>query len=226
MERTVLEVSGACKPERLAELWEKVKIYSHYPKPGIAFVDLGSILADGEMRREVQDYFNLLFDPDDYDVILAIAVRGVGIGQCLADAYGKSMVIARKPEVTYDETANGPKVTVHSKVPSGNIVRAISSSEYGKDVPLEFDGSLVHAGQRVLIVDDLFATGGTAESLANALEKKCGAIAIGVAVYTQLDYLSDVAKPLKCPVRAVFHQKTKPTLPEGPTVQKRIRCSL
>lgn len=204
---------GCLDQKRLAELWGEFEIISHFPKPGIAFVNPSSVFAKGSVRCEVQEGFNRLHDPKDYDLVLCAAIRGVGIGQSLADNGIKDLVIAAKPE----QSKILPERAVHAKVPN----------EYKDDAVLVFDGKYIRAGQRVLIVDDLFATGGTAKGLIEAVEKKCGAVVVGVAVWTMLDYLGDTTKTgILCPVRALFHQKTVPILPEDTTLQKQIHCYL
>ena len=201
--------------ERLKAIWRDiVRIYPHYPKGGIAYVDPESLWAHPDEWEEVMGYLTDMIDPESYDVILAIAVRGVPVATGLELAHHKSMVIARKPE-------NGK-----SKIPPGYRVQAMTSSEYGKDVPIEFNGRYIKAAQRVLIVDDLMATGGTASSLIEALTRKCGAKVAGVAVLTHLRYLSAVAKGVGCPVYSVFNQEVRPTLPDNTADQTDFSCPL
>jgi adenine phosphoribosyltransferase len=141
-----------------------------FPKPGILFKDITPLMADaGALNAAVEtlaDYAR----PLDVDVIIAAEARGFLLGPALARELGAGFVLARKP----------------GKLPH-QTVRAEYLLEYGTDA-LELHSDAVAEGSRVLIHDDLLATGGTASALCSLVEQLGGQIA-GCAFLIELAFL-------------------------------------
>jgi len=131
-----------------------VRLVPDFPKPGILFRDLTPLLADGAAFRATTAA--LAERAGDFDLIAGIEARGFLFGAALAHATGRGLVIVRKP----------------GKLPAATIGHDYAL-EYGSD-RLELHADAVPAGARVLLVDDVLATGGTAEA-AVILLRKAGA---------------------------------------------------
>lgn len=121
-----------------------VRTIPDYPKPGIQFRDVSTLLLDGNGFRAAIDRLIATFDPDAVDLIAGIEARGFVVASALSYALTKGKVMLRKP----------------GKLP-GETVGIDYALEYGTD-RIELHKGAVRAGQRVLLVDDLIATGGTA----------------------------------------------------------------
>jgi adenine phosphoribosyltransferase len=140
-----------------------------FPKPGIVFKDITPLLADGAAFRTTVDRFVECFR-GRVDMVLGIESRGFIIGAAVAYGLGVGVAIVRKP----------------GKLPSRTYA-ASYELEYGKDSLEIHDDALAH-GTRVLIVDDLLATGGTA-SAAIELAERCGGKVVACAVVIELGFL-------------------------------------
>jgi adenine phosphoribosyltransferase len=127
-----------------ADLAALVRTIPDYPKPGILFRDVSTLLLDGPGFRAAIDRLADSFDPDQIDLIAGIEARGFIVASALAYALTKGKLILRKP----------------GKLP-GETVGIDYALEYGTD-RIELHKGAVREGQRVLLVDDLIATGGTA----------------------------------------------------------------
>ncbi len=127
-----------------ADLAALVRTIPDYPKPGILFRDVSTLLLDGRGFRAAIDRLAASFDPDRVDLIAGIEARGFIVASALAYALTKGKLILRKP----------------GKLP-GETVGIDYALEYGSD-RIELHKDAVRKGQRVLLVDDLIATGGTA----------------------------------------------------------------
>ncbi|MBH1991352.1 MAG: adenine phosphoribosyltransferase [Sphingomonadaceae bacterium] len=131
-----------------------VRTIPDFPKPGIQFRDITTLLADGEGLRELIKRMADIARPLDPDLIVGIEARGFILGAALALALGKGFVPVRKK----------------GKLP-GKTVGIDYVLEYGTD-RLEIHVGQVPAGARVLLVDDLIATGGTATAAAQLLREQ------------------------------------------------------
>lgn len=131
-----------------------------YPKPGIVFQDITPVLADGKLLRAVVDAMADPFRELDVTHVVGIEARGFILGGAVATNLGAGFVPARKP----------------GKLP-WERVRESYDLEYGTDA-LECHQDAVDAGARVLIVDDVLATGGTAKA-AGQLVRTLGAQVVG-----------------------------------------------
>jgi adenine phosphoribosyltransferase len=127
-----------------ADLAALVRTIPDYPKPGIMFRDVSTLLLDGPGFRAAIDRLIGSFDPAEIDLIAGIEARGFVVASALSYALTKGKVMLRKP----------------SKLP-GETVGIDYALEYGTD-RIEMHVGAVGPGARVLLVDDLIATGGTA----------------------------------------------------------------
>jgi adenine phosphoribosyltransferase len=131
-----------------------------YPKPGILFQDITPVLRDGQLFRDVVLEMCRPFERSDVTHVMGIEARGFILGGAVATALGAGFVPARKP----------------GKLPWERAAEAYDL-EYGTD-SLEAHRDAWNAGSRVLIVDDVLATGGTARA-AGQLARGLGAELIG-----------------------------------------------
>lgn len=141
-----------------------------FPKPGISYKDITPLIEDGQALRAAVDALAGATDHLDYGMILSAEARGFVFGTALAYRARKGIVLARKP----------------NKLPRETIT-ATYELEYGTD-SLEAHADSIEPGSRVLVADDLLATGGTARAMCQLVEN-AGGIVVGVAVLIELDYL-------------------------------------
>ncbi len=152
-------------------LREKIAEYPNFPKKGILFRDFSPILKDPSALSLIADEFSKHFHPKDVDLFAGIESRGFILASVLASRYNKGMVMIRKA----------------GKLP-GKTVKLSYTIEYGKDT-LEIQKDIIKEGQRILICDDLLATGGTAKASAKLIEKIGGKIS-GFAFIIELTELN------------------------------------
>ena len=157
-----------------------------YPKPGILFYDITTLLKDSEGFRQALDAMVEPYGDKAIDVVVGIESRGFIFGAAIADRLGCAFVPVRKP----------------GKLP-GDTVTATYDLEYGTD-SLEIHRDAIGAGQQTLIVDDLLATGGTASATVG-LVKQCGAEVVGVSLLIDLDELNGRSKLEGEEVTTVLH---------------------
>jgi len=146
-----------------------VRDVPNFPKPGIVFKDLTPLLADGAAFRDAVDRLAARYT-DRPDIVLGIESRGFIIGAAVAYALGAGLAVVRKPGKLPAET--------HS------VEYAL---EYGTDM-LEIHRDAFDHGRRVLVVDDLLATGGTAAA-AVALVHRLGGEVVECAFVIELSFL-------------------------------------
>ena len=127
-------------------LKSKIRHVPDFPKPGILFYDITTLLQDPAGFRQAVDALSAPFSDQGIELVVGIESRGFIFGAAVADRLGAGFSPVRKP----------------GKLPSTTI-RATYDLEYGSDT-LEIHDDAVGRGQRVLIVDDLLATGGTARA--------------------------------------------------------------
>lgn len=154
----------------MLNLKDYIRNIPDFPKPGIIFRDITTALKKPDVFRQIIDeiYFN--FKDENIDYIAAIESRGYLFGAPLAYKLGAGLVIIRKP----------------GKLPS-KVERIEYELEYGTD-SLEIHQDTVEPGKRVLVVDDLLATGGTICAACKLIEK-IGGIVAGTAFLIELDNL-------------------------------------
>jgi len=128
------------------QLKSKIRNVPDFPKAGILFYDITTLMREPAGFRTAIDSLAIPFEGQGIDVVVGIESRGFIFGAAVADRIGAGFTPVRKP----------------GKLPS-TCVRATYELEYGSDT-LEMHDDAITTGQRVLIVDDLLATGGTARA--------------------------------------------------------------
>jgi adenine phosphoribosyltransferase len=141
-----------------------------FPKPGILFYDITTLLKDKQGFRAVIDGLKTNYAQAAVDKVLGIEARGFIFAPALAYAMGAGFVPVRKPK----------------KLPA-TCVSVTYDLEYGTDC-LEVHQDAVSAGERVLIVDDLLATGGTARAATRLVEQVGGKV-VGLGFVVELTFL-------------------------------------
>jgi adenine phosphoribosyltransferase len=157
------------------DLKQHVAIVEDWPKPGIKFKDITPLMNDGEAYRYATDQIVQYARKRDIDIIVGPEARGFIIGCPVAYSLGIGFAPVRKEGKLPRETM---------KVDYG--------LEYGKDV-LTIHKDAIQPGQRVLITDDLLATGGTIEATIKLVEELGGVVA-GIAFLIELTYLDGRTK--------------------------------
>ncbi len=137
----------------------KIRTVPHFPKPGIMFRDITTLLKDAEGFQRAIKVLEERYKNAGIDVIAGIESRGFVLASALASRLNKGLVLVRKP----------------GKLPAEKV-REEYSLEYGTDA-VEMHRDAIKPGQRVLIVDDLIATGGTCAAAGNLIEKLGGIVA-------------------------------------------------
>ncbi|MFT9848422.1 adenine phosphoribosyltransferase [Aneurinibacillus sp. REN35] len=150
---------------------EKIRVILDYPQDGIRFKDITTLLADGPAYRAAIDQMAEFAREQKPDIIVGPEARGFVIGCPLAVQLGVGFAPVRKK----------------GKLPYETI-QAEYSLEYGKDA-LAMHKDAIEPGQRVLIADDLLATGGTINTTID-LVKKLGGEIVGLAFLIELTYLN------------------------------------
>ncbi|CCJ34683.1 MULTISPECIES: adenine phosphoribosyltransferase [Caloramator] len=141
------------------DLKEKIRIIEDFPKKGISFKDITTVLKDGEAFKDVIDKIVEIVKDKEIDLVVGPEARGFVLGAPVAYALGVGFVPVRKP----------------GKLPADTL-KYEYSLEYGNDA-LEIHKDAIEPGQRVLIVDDLLATGGTISAVAKLVEELGGVVA-------------------------------------------------
>jgi adenine phosphoribosyltransferase len=139
-------------------LKEKIRHVPDFPKAGILFYDITTLLQDPAGFRAAIDSLALPFTDQRIEIVVGIESRGFIFGAAVADRIGAGFAPVRKA----------------GKLPSQSI-RASYDLEYGTDA-LEMHNDAIRAGQRVLIVDDLLATGGTARATTELVKRLGGEV--------------------------------------------------
>jgi adenine phosphoribosyltransferase len=138
------------------ELKHLIRDVPDFPTPGILFRDITPLLRDGPSLRRVVEELTLLFSDADVDVVAGVESRGFLLGTPLALALGAGFTPIRKP----------------GKLPADTISR-IYDLEYGSN-QLEMHRDALRPGERVLLIDDVLATGGTAAAGMQLIEELGG----------------------------------------------------
>jgi len=149
---------------------EHIRVIPDFPQPGIRFKDITTLLQNGPVYKAAIDQLAEYAKTLNADVIAGPEARGFVVGAPLSLALGVGFVPIRKS----------------GKLPYESI-KADYSLEYGKD-SLAMHVDAVKPGQRVLIADDLLATGGTIKTSINLIEQ-LGGIVVGAAFFIELSYL-------------------------------------
>ena len=149
----------------------KIRHVPDFPKPGILFYDITTLLNDRQGFRDTVEALASPYRGKNVDQVVGIESRGFILGGAVATALGAGFVPIRKP----------------GKLPA-KCYREDYALEYGTD-SLEIHEDAVRAGQRVLLVDDVLATGGTAKAAAG-LVRRIGADLVGLSFLIELNFLN------------------------------------
>ena len=163
----------------------KIREIPDFPKPGILFYDITTLLCDAKGFRDTVDALAAPYMGEDIDQVIGIESRGFILGAAVANALGCGFVPIRKPG------------KLPSKTHSENY-----NLEYGTDA-LEIHQDACGDQQRILIVDDVLATGGTAKAAID-LTRRAGGKIIGAAFLIELDFLNGRSKLPGEPVYSVL----------------------
>ncbi len=153
------------------DLSSKIRDIPDFPKRGIVFKDIMPLLADAEALHETVERLGEFAEPREPDVVLGAEARGFILGAALAYRLGCGFVAARKP----------------GKLP-WRTISAKYALEYGFDA-LELHADAIKQGTKVLIHDDLLATGGTARAKIDLVEQLGGTV-VGLAFVIELEFLN------------------------------------
>jgi adenine phosphoribosyltransferase len=154
----------------VADLQARIRDVPDFPEPGIVFKDIMPMLAEPDLLREAVDLLADWAEPRKPDVILGGEARGFILGAALAYKLGCGFVAARRP----------------GKLP-WETISAAYALEYGENA-LEVHSDAFERGQRVLLHDDVLATGGTARAIVDLAENLGGEV-VGIAFLIELDFL-------------------------------------
>jgi adenine phosphoribosyltransferase len=151
-------------------LEDALRVVPNFPKPGIDFLDISPLLEDSKLFKKLMDEFETKANLFQFDKIVAIESRGFIFGSALALKMSKGFVMVRKK----------------GKLP-GETVSLTYDLEYGSDT-IEMLPTSLKKGDRVLILDDVLATGGTARACGDLVES-LGAHVQGCLFFVELDFL-------------------------------------
>lgn len=156
-----------------------------FPKPGVVFKDITPLMADAAALEQAVEALAEYARPLGVECVLAAEARGFLLGPALALALGAGFALARKPGKLPYET-----------------VSAEYELEYGVD-SLELHSDAIRPGMRVLVHDDLLATGGTARALCDLVER-LGGIVVGCSFLMELAFLGGRERLAPCEAHALL----------------------
>ena len=174
----------------MKKLEEYVRTIPDFPEPGIMFRDVTSVLQDADGFKLAVDSMLKLLDGVSFDVIAGAESRGFIFGAPLAYALGKPFVLIRKK----------------GKLPCETVSKSYEL-EYGT-AEIEIHADAIHSGQKVVLVDDLIATGGTIEAAAQLIEQLGGDV-VKIIFLMELAGLNGREKLKKYDVDAVITYEGK-----------------
>lgn len=154
------------------DLKSYIRIISDFPKPGISFKDITPLLNNGQAYKATIEAMHQFAKDKQIDLVAGPEARGFVIGAPLALSLGAGFIPIRKS----------------GKLPGETTIEAGYNSEYGKDM-LAVHKDMIQAGQKVLIADDLLATGGTISTSIDLISR-LGCEVVGAAFLIELVYLS------------------------------------
>ena len=157
------------------DLRKLIKDYSDFPKKGVVFRDINPLFRNEDAILQISKEFIQQDQLKEIDVIAGIESRGFTVASLLAANFKKGLILIRKA----------------GKLP-GKTIQTDYDIEYGS-ATIELQVDAIKKGQKVLIADDLIATGGTAMASAKLIEN-LGGVVFGFAFIIELDYLKGVKK--------------------------------
>lgn len=155
----------------MKDLKQMIRNVQDFPKPGIGFKDITTLTKDGEGFKKAIETIAEHYKPEDIDVVVGIESRGFIFAAALAYKWGKGFVPVRKP----------------GKLPAETIKEEYQL-EYGTDA-VEIHKDAIQPNQRVLIIDDLLATGGTVAATTKLVERLKGKN-VGIGFLIELTFLN------------------------------------
>jgi adenine phosphoribosyltransferase len=173
----------------MTDLKKLIREVPDFPKPGINFYDITTLLKDRHGLREVIDRLCHHYRDAQLDAVVGIEARGFIFAPALAYALRSGFVPVRKPK----------------KLPAP-CERIEYDLEYGTDV-LEIHRDAIEPGCKVLIVDDVLATGGTAAAVAKLIGRMGGAV-MGIGFVVELDFLHGRDKLAGFDVHSLLHYES------------------
>jgi adenine phosphoribosyltransferase len=153
------------------DLKQHIRHVPDFPKPGILFYDISTLLAHAGAWHEALNRLTETLAPYKPDLLVGIESRGFLVAAPLADRLGTGFIMIRK----------------RGKLP-GEVIRHAYDLEYGQDV-IEIQAEAIKPGQRVIVLDDLLATGGTMAAAVTLLEK-VGAEVAAIGCLIELTFLN------------------------------------
>jgi len=157
------------------DLKVKIREIPNWPKPGVNFKDITTLLSDPEAFKEVINSLGEFFVGKNIDKVMSIDARGFLVAAPVAYKIGAGLIIARKP----------------GKLPFSTIKQEYTL-EYANNI-IEMHNDAIVKGEKVVLIDDLIATGGTAIAACDLVEKLGGTIA-GIGAIIDLPYLDGSKK--------------------------------
>jgi len=170
------------------QLKKKLREVPDFPKPGINFIDITTLVGDGPAFKQVINHLEERYKDAKLDSVIGIESRGFIFAGALADRLGIGFIPARKP----------------GKLPAETIAESYAL-EYG-EATLEIHKDAIKKGQRVLIIDDLMATGGTLEAVCKLVERLEGEVA-EIWVLVELSFLNGMEKVKNYPYFSLIQYK-------------------
>lgn len=170
----------------MEDLKSLIRNVQDFPKKGIGFKDITTLLKNGPALVAAVDQLAALFADQHAELVVGVESRGFIFGTALAYKMGLGFVPVRKP----------------GKLPAKTI-REEYQLEYGTDA-IEIHQDAIQTGQKVLIIDDLLATGGTVAATTHLVERMGGDI-VGIGFLIELDFLNGRDKIARYPVHSLVH---------------------
>ncbi|NOY45185.1 MAG: adenine phosphoribosyltransferase [Deltaproteobacteria bacterium] len=169
----------------MEELKKKIRDIEDFPKPGIVFKDITTLLRDASSFNRAVDLLGHRYLDQPIDLVVGIEARGFVVGAALAYKLNKGVILVRKP----------------GKLPYKT--HSVSYElEYGSDT-LEIHQDAIEPGQRVLIADDVLATGGTVRAVVD-LVRKTGGEVVECAFLAELTFLKGRDRLQDVPIHSLI----------------------
>ena len=170
----------------MIDIRKKTRVVQDFPKPGIGFFDITTVLKDGPAFHQVINDIHSHFSTTVIDKIAGIEARGFVFAAALGYKMNKGVILIRKP----------------GKLPAG-VYSEEYSLEYGTDA-VEMHKDAIENGEHVLVVDDLLATGGTLSASCTLIQKAGGVVA-GIGCMIELDFLRGRKKLPDVDIYSIVH---------------------
>ena len=174
----------------MSDLRNYIRDVPDFPQQGIVFKDITTLLKNAAAFHQAVDELALRFEQNKVDKILGIESRGFIFAAALAYKWGKGVILARKP----------------GKLPAEKITQQYQL-EYGTDA-IEMHRDAVSANERILIIDDLLATGGTVSAAVKLVEQLQGEVA-GIGFLIELSFLHGREKLAKYRVESLIRYESE-----------------